>query len=106
MLPKLSKDACCRFQDFDLVTQPPYLRSYVGAPVVLACHVSRTARPALKLHTNLHPQAPSLAVALHCEAVFDSMTCIGNIQQLTWVHVVHSHAGFMSLAHVISNSGI
>ena len=26
----------CRFRDFPLVTNPPYLRSYVGAPVVLA----------------------------------------------------------------------
>ena len=26
----------CRFRDFPLVNHPPYVRSYVGAPVVLA----------------------------------------------------------------------
>ncbi len=36
LLPKVSMVGCCRFRDFELVTQPPYLRSYVGAPVVLA----------------------------------------------------------------------
>ncbi|KAA6422720.1 MAG: mixed lineage kinase, partial [Trebouxia sp. A1-2] len=34
MIEDLTQDA--RFRDFELVTQPPYLRSYVGAPVVLA----------------------------------------------------------------------
>ncbi|KAL0021497.1 hypothetical protein WJX77_000618 [Trebouxia sp. C0004] len=34
MVEDLQQDA--RFRDFELVTQPPYLRSYVGAPVVLA----------------------------------------------------------------------